>query len=755
MSVVAVDGSRPAGASPREWWQVWAERRARWMSEHPTLARRVRRVRTVVAWLAPVYLLVMVAVLPDTGAGVRVWLGTLWVVVAWFFLARTKTLTWSGFMRFFSACAVWSMAVGVMLRSVSADLGGMAGLGQGAMTFVAGMGEEALKVVPVVVLAMAAPRRVSRFAAVDFLLLGLASGAAFEAVEEAIRRTNWVTNDNKGLASLLYDLDSNGIPVVYVHFRVWPIPTEMVNLAAWTAKPVVFAGHAMTTALVCGVAGLAVVAWRAARAGSLLARAVVRPAAMAVPLVVLVTMMSDHLACNARIVTGDAWLAEGSAVPWWLQVPWRWFGQAQYRPAMFLLLFVVCLAADAFRLAARPATNLVPGPAWGWVAQVGAVLSAWHARGRWFGRTSATALNAALALVWITGRDLGQTVMAHTRDPGEPRIVAARRGAAAVSAQRTAREAGMEHHAGQVRAWRLRLVAICLLVGLLVAALVLAPHLGESAGPSMRSGWSWLAGLLDSLLRWWDSLTPGQKMILAIGIGFLIALVPGLSFGAAFWIAGIATWGLDHHAGIKTFAQDPSKATHDYFANATPGQMALDGLDLALTAIPVGVGATAGRGARQATREFIDNPAAFRAQRRAMMDDTGAYAFPRRPSGTRVPGEPARFGTSTSPNYQQTWSNAHPEYSDRGVVVHHAVEQQVLKKYPGIVSESEMHSLDNLRGIPQEVNREVHLQETRRVWNDFYRRMEELGRPPTRQELLDQASVIDDNLGHYFLPPER
>ncbi|MCL2091744.1 MAG: hypothetical protein FWH11_11220 [Micrococcales bacterium] len=626
MSFTAVT-ARPGGAaaSPREWWQVWAERRARWMDEHPGAARRVRRVRTVLAWLMPVYLLVVVVVMPDVRAGMRVWLGTLWVVVAWFFVARTKTLTWSGYMRFLSACVVWSMAVGATLRTVSADLGGMAGLGQGAVTFVAGISEEALKVAPVVLLAVLAPRRVSRFAAVDFVLLGLVSGAAFEAVEEAVRRTHWVTNDNKGLVALLYDVDSNGIPVDYVHYGLWPIPTELTGTAAWTGDPVTFAGHAMTTALVCGAAGLGVVAWRAVRTRSSLARVVVRPVGLVVPVVALVTMMSDHLACNARLHTGDAWLADGSAVPWWLQVPWQWFGQAQYRPAGFVLLFVVCLAVDAFRLAARPATSLVPGPAWAWVARAGAGLAAWHARSRWPGRALAASLNAALALVWITGRDLGQTVLAHTRDPGETRLTAARRAATAVSAQRTAREAGMEHHhAGPVHPWCLRLVAIGLLAGLLVAALVLAPHLAEGTGPNMRDGWSWLAGLLDAITRWWDSLTPGQKIVVAVAVGFVVAAVPGLSFGAAFWIAGVATWGLEHHAGIKTFARDPAKATGDYFANATPGQLALDGLDLVLTAIPVGVGATTGRATRQATREFIDNPAVFRAQRRAMMDDTGA-----------------------------------------------------------------------------------------------------------------------------------
>ncbi len=607
---------------------MWAERRARWLVEHPVVARRIRRVRTVVAWLAPVYLLAMVWAMPEIQAGVRVWLGTLWVVVAWFFAARTKTLTWSGFVRFFSVCVMWSMAVGAVLGAVSADVGGTLGTGLGAVTFVAGIGEEALKVVPVVVLAVAAPRRVSRFAAVDFVLLGLASGAAFGAVEEVLRRTWWVTTDNKGLIALLREVDGNGIPVDYVHYGLWPIPTEMAGLAWGTGDPVVFPGHVVPTALVCGVAGLAVVAWRAVRARSMLAQVVVRPLVLLVPVLVLVTMMSDHLACNARVNAGDAWLAEGSAVPWWLQVPWQWFGHAQYRPALLVLLFVVCLAVDAFRLAARPATNLVPGPAWGWVAQVGAGLSAWHRRSRWPARALATVLNAGLALVWVTGRDLGQAVLAHTREPGEPRLAAARRAATAVSAQRTCREAGMEHHAGQVRAWRVRLVAVGLLAALVAAALVLAPDLARGTGPSMQDGWSWLSGLLDAITGWWDSLTPGQKIALALAIGFAVALLPGLSFGTAFWIAGIATWGLEHHAGIKTFAQEPAQATSDYFANATPGQLALDGLDLALTAIPVGVGAATGRAARQATREFATDPAAFRTQRRAMMDDTGTAQIP-------------------------------------------------------------------------------------------------------------------------------
>lgn len=130
-------------------------------------------------------------------------------------------------------------------------------------------------------------------------------------------------------------------------------------------------------------------------------------------------------------------------------------------------------------------------------------------------------------------------------------------------------------------------------------------------------------------------------------------------------------------------------------------------------------------------------------------------AHPYRPDGTRAPGDPASFGTSASTDYRTTWRDAHPEYDHRRVWVHHAVEQRVLKEYPGVVTPSEIHSLDNLRGIPSEVNREVHLQQIRILWNQFYAQIDTLGRVPTRQELLDWVTIIDDNLGHNFLPPER
>ncbi|MGH4008786.1 MAG: WXG100 family type VII secretion target [Pseudonocardiaceae bacterium] len=111
----------------------------------------------------------------------------------------------------------------------------------------------------------------------------------------------------------------------------------------------------------------------------------------------------------------------------------------------------------------------------------------------------------------------------------------------------------------------------------------------------------------------------------------------------------------------------------------------------------------------------------------------------------------ARFGNATSSDYRATFFNAYPDAAGR-VVVHHAVEQQVLKRYPNLVSRSQIHSLDNLRGVPKgSINNRVHLSEIRREWNRFYRE----NPSPSAQDLLNQATKIDNKYGHLFNPPIR
>ena len=84
-------------------------------------------------------------------------------------------------------------------------------------------------------------------------------------------------------------------------------------------------------------------------------------------------------------------------------------------------------------------------------------------------------------------------------------------------------------------------------------------------------------------------------------------------------------------------------------------------------------------------------------------------------------------------------------------MVHHAVEQDVLNKYPGLIKELEMHSLENLRGIPIAINSEIHLSKIRKMWNKFYK----ANPNPTKKDLLDYATKVDDEFGHLFIPKIR
>lgn len=122
------------------------------------------------------------------------------------------------------------------------------------------------------------------------------------------------------------------------------------------------------------------------------------------------------------------------------------------------------------------------------------------------------------------------------------------------------------------------------------------------------------------------------------------------------------------------------------------------------------------------------------------------------PFGKEIPTRAeGSVGSTTNHKYKQTFFKEHPQLKGK-VVVHHAIEQQVLKRYPGLFSPDEIHSLQNLRGIPKgDINSRIHLSEIRVSWNEFYRTHPN----PTRQEVLDHVTQVDDSLGNLFIPRIR
>ncbi|EOP44839.1 hypothetical protein IK1_04572 [Bacillus cereus VD146] len=101
-----------------------------------------------------------------------------------------------------------------------------------------------------------------------------------------------------------------------------------------------------------------------------------------------------------------------------------------------------------------------------------------------------------------------------------------------------------------------------------------------------------------------------------------------------------------------------------------------------------------------------------------------------------------------SKNYRKTFFDQYPELKGN-VIVHHAVEQQVLKKYPNLFTEAEIHDIQNLRGIPKEINNEIHLSSIRKDWNEFYKSHPN----PTKKEVIDYMIELDKRYGDKFAPP--
>lgn len=109
----------------------------------------------------------------------------------------------------------------------------------------------------------------------------------------------------------------------------------------------------------------------------------------------------------------------------------------------------------------------------------------------------------------------------------------------------------------------------------------------------------------------------------------------------------------------------------------------------------------------------------------------------------------AKVGRAASKDYRKTFFNAHPDLDPAETVVHHAVEQSVLIRYPGEFTEQEIHSLENLRGIPKDLNATLHVRDIKILWERFYK-----AHPAaTRAEILKFATKVDRMLGYSFVPP--
>jgi hypothetical protein len=101
---------------------------------------------------------------------------------------------------------------------------------------------------------------------------------------------------------------------------------------------------------------------------------------------------------------------------------------------------------------------------------------------------------------------------------------------------------------------------------------------------------------------------------------------------------------------------------------------------------------------------------------------------------------------------------------EEGGQVHHAIELQVLDRYPGVYTEAELNDIANMRGIPPELEarRQLHNAKIREIYNRHYRALDaqiearglSSGTPQyntlVRQWLTDARNEIDWALRDFF-----
>ena len=595
------------GASVRlEWW----ERLGGFLMRFRAL-RVLMRVRIVLTWASLLVVVVALAVSPVARTVLGAWVGCFWIVAVCFWLARGRTVSWGMTSSIFALSMPWAGAVGWFSFQVAAAAG--VGVNQPAsQVVIAAAVEEPAKLVPICLVAIIAPGRVRRLLVQDWLVLGVACGAGFMAVEEVARRLTYVLGNTPGLqlSKAVCPEDPEGIiECIHAHtFSLWPFADAFPG-------PVTYAGHAIVTGLVAVSIGLARHLWWRARHHHPAFGVALRCMALGLPLGVLWVAIVDHMATNSTTASTNWFTGERVVKAWGAtkgEAPWpivgttsSMAGSGQGRGWLLLVMLVVALLLDArvmrlggYTHALTGAGRSGPGGSWG---PPGGVV------GRW-GADVAEAAAAAR-----TGAHRLRLALARAAAARRPRLLAQ-----AWAEHRIARDlaARRQLDAGPHRWATSALAAAALLTAAWVIYTVVPPlvtdldHRLTDPPPTF-----WLAGILDLLGALWESMSPTEKTALAL-IGTAAVLLSGGTLGLALEAGlGLATV-LDAARPTATLMRDPWGTTNHYLTTHNSLEIAADA---ALTAAALVPGGKTLHGAGYATK-------AGRSTGRAAVEEAGTKA---------------------------------------------------------------------------------------------------------------------------------
>ena len=636
-----------------EWW----ERLGGLLLQFRAL-RILMRVRMVLTWVSLLVVAVTLAVSPVARTVLGAWIGCFWIVAVCFWLARGKTVSWGMTSGIFALSMPWAGAVGWLSFQV-ATAARVPVSQTASQVVIAGVVEELAKLAPICLVAVIAPGRVRRLLIQDWLVLGVACGAGFMAVEEVARRLTYVLGNTPGLqlSKAVCPEDPEGIiECIHAHtFSLWPFADAFPG-------PVTYAGHAIVTGLVAVSIGLARHLWWRARHHHPAFGVALRCMALGLPLGVLWVAIVDHMATNSTTASTNWFTGERVVKAWGAtkgEAPWpivgttsSMAGSGQGRGWLLLVMLVVALLLDARVMRMGSYARSLSGPGGGPTAPQGMP-------GGVVGRWGADVVEATAAARAKAHRlRLGLAQAATTR---RPRLFlqawAEHRIARDLAARRTL-DAGPHRWATSA------LAAVAVLAGAWIINTVVPPVVTELNQRLSGLPTFWFAGILDTLAAVWESMSPTEKAALVL-IGLAAVLLSGGTLGMAVNVGlGIAT-ALDAARPAAQFVRDPWGATGHYLDTHNDLEIAADAGLAAMAIIPGGK-ALRGAGYAAKTAQAAKPVKRFaRAQAHRGLNPRAGIHYPglRTPRPGRSDGGPGLWGEGK--NYGSPRSQAYEEQITR------------------------------------------------------------------------------------------
>ena len=571
-----------------EWW----ERLGGLLLQFRAL-RILMRVRMVLTWVSLLIVAVTLAVSPVARAVLGAWIGCFWIVAVCFWLARGKTVSWGMTSGIFAISMPWAGAVGWLSFQVAAAA--RVPVDHAAsQVVIAGVVEELAKLAPICLVTVIAPGRVRRLLIQDWLVLGVACGAGFMAVEEVARRLTYVLGNTPGLqlSKAVCPEDPEGIiECIHAHtFSLWPFADAFPG-------PVTYAGHAIVTGLVAVSIGLARHLWWRARHHHPAFGVALRCMALGLPLGVLWVAIVDHMATNSTTASTNWFTGERVVKAWGAtkgEAPWpivgttsSMAGSGQGRGWLLLLMLVVAILLDARVMRLGGYARTLAGPGGGPGTPQG---PPGGVAGRW-GADVVEAAAAARAKAHRLRLALAQA--ATSRRPRLFLQAWAEHRIARDLAARRALDAGPHRWATSA------LAAAAALAGAWIIYTVVPPLVTELNQRLNGLPTFWFAGILDMLAAVWESMSPTEKAALVL-FGAAVVFLSGGTLGLAFSVGlGIAT-ALDAARPTAQFMRDPWGTTGHYLDTHNDLEVIADAGLAAMAIIP---GGKALRGAGYAAKE--------------------------------------------------------------------------------------------------------------------------------------------------------